>query len=166
MSQVKTVAILIMTISVDNDWKAQFKVFIQSSHCAICLLCACSCAQGTEVCKSHSTYLPLIRGNMSHATLHEETAQLLISTASNRSCFIYFCGWNHRPKREGRKLDYLEKTHEVKLQTLTHTKAHNFKPQPGIEPTLQHRCRSFLAKQMCEPCTMHLSLGIVFGIRP
>ena len=40
--------------------------------------------------------------------------------------------------KEGRKPEYPEKTPDDELQKMSHTKARTFKPQPGLEPALQH----------------------------
>ena len=40
--------------------------------------------------------------------------------------------------KEGRKPEYPEKTPDDELQKMSHTKARKFKPQPGLEPALQH----------------------------
>ena len=42
------------------------------------------------------------------------------------------------PAEEGRKPEYPEKTPGDELQKMPHTKAGKFKPQPRLEPTLQH----------------------------
>ena len=38
--------------------------------------------------------------------------------------------------KEGRKMEYLEKTLDDKLQKKPHTKNQKFKPQPRLEPAL------------------------------
>ena len=39
---------------------------------------------------------------------------------------------------EGRKPEYPEKTPDVELQKMSHTKARNFKSLPRLESALQH----------------------------
>ena len=41
--------------------------------------------------------------------------------------------------KEGRKPEYPEKIPDDELQKIPHTKARKFKPQPRLEPALQHR---------------------------
>ena len=40
--------------------------------------------------------------------------------------------------KEGRKLEYPEKTRDDELQKMSHTKARRFKPQARLEPAQQH----------------------------
>ena len=40
--------------------------------------------------------------------------------------------------KEGRKLEYPEKTPDDELQKMPHTKARKFKPQARLEPAQQH----------------------------
>ena len=40
--------------------------------------------------------------------------------------------------KEGRKPEFLEKTPDDELQKMPHTKARQFKPQPRLEPALEH----------------------------
>ena len=44
--------------------------------------------------------------------------------------------------KEGRKLVYLEKTHEDGFQKMPPTKPRTFKPQPTLEPALKHWWRA------------------------
>ena len=41
--------------------------------------------------------------------------------------------------KEGRKQEYSEKTPDDELQKMPQTNAQKFKPQPRVEPALQHR---------------------------
>ena len=40
--------------------------------------------------------------------------------------------------KKGRKLEYPEQTPDNELQKMPHTKAQKSKPQPRLEPTLEH----------------------------
>ena len=49
---------------------------------------------------------------------------------------LYFIGWNHKPMKEGRKLEYLENTSNGKLHKMPQTKARKLKPQGKSKPAL------------------------------
>ena len=70
------------------------------------------------------------------ATWYEGTAQLLSMTEFKSRLFEILLYWlNHDPMKEGRKLEYPEKTPGDELQKMPHTKARRFKPEAGLEPT-------------------------------
>ena len=52
--------------------------------------------------------------------------------------YLYLTGWTTNQWWKGRKPQYLEKTPDDELQKLPHTKVRKFKPQPRLEPALQH----------------------------
>ena len=84
-------------------------------------------------CNTLSTYY------MQHvvlcATWYEGTAQLLSLTELKSHLFeLYLTGWTIQPMKEGRKLEYPEKTPGDELQKMPHTKARRFKPQARLEP--------------------------------
>ena len=69
------------------------------------------------------------------ATWYERTAQLLSLTELKSHLFeLYFVGWTIKPKKEGRKPEYPEKTPGDELQKMPHTTARRFKPQARLEP--------------------------------
>ena len=69
------------------------------------------------------------------ATWYEGAAQLLSLTELKSHLFeLYFIGWTIKPMKEGRKLEYPEKTPGDELQKMPHTTARRFKPQARLEP--------------------------------
>ena len=61
--------------------------------------------------------------------------------------------------KESRKLEYPEKPPDDELQKMPHTKVGKFKPQPRLEPALQHWWRARKADVLAiTPRVAHRSL--------
>ena len=69
--------------------------------------------------------------------------------------------------KEGRKPEYLEKTHGDELQKMPHTKAWRFKPQARLEPAQQHwwqaRKADVLTVKPCVALYWFVHLGLFIG---
>ena len=81
-------------------------------------------------------------GGLSHAACHvphcaQETTQLISLTEfKSHLVELYFVGGNYQLMKEGRKMEFPEKTCDDELQKTAHTTAQQFKPQSRLEPAL------------------------------
>ena len=118
-------------------FKGAIQDFLQSPQSAAnCLQHACSSGPGAIVRKSRATRRALIPCNC-HVTCHlvwRDSSAIKFDRDEITFIWAYFVGWIIKPMKEGRKLEYPEKTPGDELKKMPHTTAQRFKPQARLEP--------------------------------
>ena len=152
---ISSLIIIIIIIIIIIAFKGAIRVFLLSIHCAAnSLQHVRSSGLGTIVCKSHATHPALITCNTSSADHMQHiqrwshaTCRVTRHMVRRDSSAIKFDSWNcvylsiiilAEQMKEGRKPKYLEKTPDVELQKMPHTKAQRFKTQARLKPAQQH----------------------------
>ena len=119
-------------------FKGTIRDFVQSPHSAAnCLQHVRPSGLGATVCKSRATHRARIMCKchvMCHLVRRDRSA-IKFDRVETHLFELYFIGWTIKPMKEGRKLEYPEKTPGDELQKMPHTTARRFKPQARLEPT-------------------------------